>query len=105
MEKFSSHEAKKFTVALGIVNFALQYAWENLQCGPFFNASTIYMAAGMFIAAVGGCGYNFHRLCRHCISIRFMEMAFKNMGEKAMDFDDNHRPYCKYITWAFGKNL
>ena len=59
MEKFSTHQAKKFIVALGIVSFALQYAWENLQCGPFFNASTIYMAAGMLIAALGDVAITF----------------------------------------------
>ena len=60
MEKFSSHQAKKkFIVALGIVSFALQYVWENLQYGPFFNASTTYMAVGMFIAALGDVAMTF----------------------------------------------
>jgi len=60
MEKFSSCQAKKFILTLGIISFAFQYTWENLQCEPFFNhAPTSFMAVEMFVAAIIDVGVTF----------------------------------------------
>jgi len=53
MEYLSAAQTKKFIVTLGIVSFALQYTWENLQCAPFFNYTPVtYMALDMLGAAL-----------------------------------------------------
>ena len=53
MEKLPQEHTKRFIVTLGIVSFAFQYAWENLQCAPFFNyAPLAYMAVDMIGAAL-----------------------------------------------------
>ena len=60
MEKLPQKQGRKLIVTLGIVSFALQHAWENLQCEPFFNhAPTNYMAADMFVAAMGDVGVTY----------------------------------------------
>ncbi len=60
MEKLPQNQGRKLILTLGIVSFAMQYAWENLQCEPFFNHSpTSYMATGMFGAAIIDVGITF----------------------------------------------
>lgn len=53
VEKLSRQTAFKLVVVLGIVSYALQYTWEELQCLPFFNHPPVtWMVTDMIGATI-----------------------------------------------------
>ncbi len=52
MEKLSRPNGLKLIVVLGIVSYALQYTWEELQCLPFFNHPPVTWMVTDMIGAV-----------------------------------------------------
>lgn len=53
VEKLSRQTGLKLIVVLGIVSYALEYTWEELQCQPFFNhLPATWMVTDMIGAAI-----------------------------------------------------